>query len=73
MTTVLDAESPVRCNGADCIPVLDSEKYYSLKEDQVVFFKTYTGIEDDEELKRHIIKVQTDAYAVSSVIFPEIV
>ncbi|KAK7689115.1 hypothetical protein QCA50_007806 [Cerrena zonata] len=45
------------------IPSLD-EKYYSLKPDEAAFFKAYTGIEDDDELKKHITKVQTEAYAV---------
>ena len=41
------------------------EKYYTLEPDESSFFKTYTGINDDEELKKHIVKVQKDAYAVS--------
>ncbi|KAK7694219.1 hypothetical protein QCA50_001399 [Cerrena zonata] len=40
------------------------EEYYSLEQDEASFFKTYTGIEDDAELKKHIMKVQTDAYSV---------
>lgn len=48
-------------------PRLLDEEYYSLKPEEASFFKTYTGIEDDQELKKHIIRVQTDAYAVSTV------
>lgn len=48
-------------------PRLLDEEYYSLDPEEASFFKTYTGIEDDQELKKHIIRVQTDAYAVSTV------
>lgn len=41
--------------------------YYSLEPEETAFFKAYIGIEDDEELKQHIIKVQTDAYVVRVV------
>ncbi|KAJ3574692.1 hypothetical protein NP233_g1603 [Leucocoprinus birnbaumii] len=45
------------------IPPLD-EGLYDLKQEEVGFFKTLTGIQDDDELKRHIIDVQTKAYQV---------
>ncbi|TFY77546.1 hypothetical protein EWM64_g6466 [Hericium alpestre] len=44
------------------LPPLDAS-LYSLNEEEVAFYKQQTGIEDDEELKRHIIAVQTEAYA----------
>ena len=53
-------------NGFGPITPLD-DRYYSLKEDEAAFFKSYTGIEDDQELKRHIIKMQTEAYAVCHI------
>ncbi|EPQ55307.1 hypothetical protein GLOTRDRAFT_116242 [Gloeophyllum trabeum ATCC 11539] len=37
---------------------------YSLDEHESAFFKSQTGIPDDEELKKHILKVQEKAYKV---------
>ncbi|EPT05431.1 hypothetical protein FOMPIDRAFT_127976 [Fomitopsis schrenkii] len=37
---------------------------YRLAEDEIAFHKAQTGIQDDEELKSHIIAVQRDAYEV---------
>ena len=45
------------------IPPLD-EKNYDLKDEAVAFFKSQTGIEEDEALKQHILAVQAKAYAV---------
>ncbi|TFY82954.1 hypothetical protein EWM64_g1069 [Hericium alpestre] len=45
------------------LPPLD-ESLYNLNEEEVAFYKQQTGIQDDEELKRHIIAVQTEAYAL---------
>lgn len=39
-------------------------KFYDLDEDQRDFLKKTTGITDDEELKRHVLEVQGDAYRV---------
>ncbi|KAI0320559.1 hypothetical protein OF83DRAFT_1052908 [Amylostereum chailletii] len=47
----------------DAIPPLD-EKYYGLDETETAFFKQQTGITDDDELKRHIFRIQAEAYAV---------
>ncbi|KAF9007611.1 hypothetical protein BDQ17DRAFT_1238084 [Cyathus striatus] len=44
-------------------PPLD-ESLYSLNDEESSFYKTLTGIQDDEELKHHIIDVQTKAYQV---------
>lgn len=44
-------------------PPLD-ESFYHLSEDEAAFFKSQTGIKDDEELKRHILKAQANAYEV---------
>ncbi|KAG1747269.1 uncharacterized protein EDB91DRAFT_1036017, partial [Suillus paluster] len=35
---------------------------YSLSAEQAAFFKTQIGIDDDEDLKRHILEVQAKAY-----------
>ncbi|TFY73959.1 hypothetical protein EWM64_g10053, partial [Hericium alpestre] len=43
---------------------------YNLKGDEVAFYKQQTGIQDDEELKRHIIEIQTGAYAVGASFSP---
>lgn len=37
---------------------------YALSGDELAFFKERIGIQDDEELKRHIITVQNSAYQV---------
>ncbi|KAF9446311.1 hypothetical protein P691DRAFT_804386 [Macrolepiota fuliginosa MF-IS2] len=47
------------------IPPLDSS-LLALKPEESDFFKTLTNIWDDDELKRHIIGVQTKAYEVYS-------
>ncbi|KAG2153710.1 uncharacterized protein EDB93DRAFT_1239663 [Suillus bovinus] len=38
---------------------------YSLSSEQAEFFKAQTGIDDDEDLKRHILEVQAKAYKVA--------
>lgn len=40
------------------------DECYILDEDEKTFFKKETRIEDDNELKKHVITVQTKAYAV---------
>ncbi|KAI0788412.1 hypothetical protein C8Q74DRAFT_1367139 [Fomes fomentarius] len=40
------------------------ESFYAPDDEEKTFMKVTTGIEDDEELKQHIIRVQTKAYAV---------
>ncbi|KAI0322175.1 hypothetical protein OF83DRAFT_1167835 [Amylostereum chailletii] len=47
----------------DEIPPLD-EKYYGLDETETAFFKQQTGISDDDELKKHIVRIQAEAYEV---------
>ncbi len=44
-------------------PGLD-DRFYHLEDKEAEFLKEQTGIQDDEELKQHIIKVQEKAYAV---------
>ncbi|CCM06895.1 uncharacterized protein FIBRA_09205 [Fibroporia radiculosa] len=38
------------------------ERYYNLQEDELAFFKAQTGIQDEGELKQHIMKAQESAY-----------
>ncbi|TFK50833.1 hypothetical protein OE88DRAFT_1712763 [Heliocybe sulcata] len=45
------------------LPVLNAD-LYSLGEEESAFFKSQTGIADDEELKKHILTVQDKAYKV---------
>jgi hypothetical protein len=40
-------------------------QHYALRPDELAFFRTQTGIPDDEALKDHIINVQEKAYRVS--------
>ncbi|KAI0066447.1 hypothetical protein BV25DRAFT_1820395 [Artomyces pyxidatus] len=44
-------------------PALD-ESLYGLDTDEAAFFKQQTGIQDDDELKKHLLQIQADAYAV---------
>ncbi len=41
------------------------ESLYAPDDEEKAFMKTTTGIQDDDELKRHIIAVQTKAFGVS--------
>jgi len=49
------------------VPVLDPSLYY-LTEAEAAFFKATTGINNDEELKAHILMVQEKAYKASFII-----
>ena len=42
-----------------------------LRPDIEEFFKVETGIQDTEELKKHIVQVQEEAYKVAHRSFPE--
>jgi hypothetical protein len=48
-------------NSLDRIHAMDPGMY-RLSQDETTFFKSMTGIDDDEELKNHILAVQSDAY-----------
>lgn len=41
------------------------ESLYAPDDEEKAFMKATTGIQDDEELKKHIIAVQTKAFGVS--------
>ncbi|KAG2051628.1 hypothetical protein BDR06DRAFT_889242 [Suillus hirtellus] len=43
------------------VPIVDTS-FYKMSPAQAAFFKTQTGIDDDEDLKRHILEVQAKAY-----------
>jgi hypothetical protein len=36
----------------------------TLTDEEAAFFKKLTGIEDDEDLRAHILQIQADAYSV---------
>ena len=40
------------------------ESLYSLGDAESVFFKSQTGIHDDEQLKKHIVAIQEQAFSV---------
>ncbi|KAI0066720.1 hypothetical protein BV25DRAFT_1912758 [Artomyces pyxidatus] len=40
------------------------ESLYRLDDEEAAFFKAQTGIQDDEELKKHLLQGQAEAYAV---------
>lgn len=48
----------------ESLPGVDAS-LYKLSPAQAAFFKTQTGIDDDEDLKRHILEVQAKAYKVA--------
>ena len=41
------------------------DTFLQLDPEEEAFFKSETGIQDTEELRKHIIQVQEDAYKVS--------
>jgi hypothetical protein len=43
---------------------------YNPQDDELLFFRKLTGIEDENELKSHILTVQAKAYEVSDVLIP---
>ena len=45
--------------------VLD-ERLYDPTDEERSFFKQQTGIQDDDELKAHIVQVQAEAYKVGN-------
>jgi hypothetical protein len=49
---------------AESIPAADTS-LYKITAEEVAFFKTQIGLDDDEELKRHILGVQAKAYKAS--------
>jgi hypothetical protein len=40
------------------------ERLYDLTDEERSFFKQQTGMQDDDELKAHIVQVQAEAYKV---------
>ncbi|KAG1835393.1 hypothetical protein DFJ58DRAFT_719276 [Suillus subalutaceus] len=46
------------------MPTVDTS-LYGLSSEEAAFFKAQIGIDDDEDLKRHILEVQTKAYKIA--------
>ena len=44
------------------------ERFYDLTDEERAFFKQQTGIQDDDELKTHILQVQAEAYKVCRLV-----
>ena len=63
MTTSFDVTSSGNKVGWNVLP-LDSSIYF-LQDDEKAFYKTHTGIQSDDELKQHILNVQSQAYSAS--------
>ena len=40
--------------------------FYAPTQEEAAFLKTWTGINDDEELKQHVLAVQKEAWDVSA-------
>ena len=65
-----DSIPQVTSSGSTNVPPRDfmimplDPSLYKLEEDEAAFFKQATGIQDDEELKQHILRVQAEAYEV---------
>ena len=46
------------------------DSFYAPDEDEKAFMKAATGIQDDEELRQNIIRVQTKAFSVCDLSSP---
>lgn len=42
---------------------------FKLKDDEAAFYKSVTGIDDDEDLKQHIFAIQKEAFEVRPLVF----
>lgn len=49
-------------------PVLDTDEIYDPDPEALAFFMAETGINDGMELRRHILAVQKEAFAVSNYV-----
>jgi len=62
----MSVDTPAQQNPTQPSHALD-EHFYYLTDEERTFFKQQTGIQDDEELKAHILEVQAEAYKVCSL------
>ena len=56
----------------DVVAPLD-ESLYKLEGEELEFYRRETGIQDEEQLKQHILAVQKEAYEVSRMILCDVV
>ena len=56
--------TPQESTGLIAYKALD-ERLYDLSDEERSFLKEQSGIQDDDELKEHVIQVQTEAYKVN--------
>ena len=49
---------------SDTLKVSIDPSVYALNGNELAFFKTQTGIQNEDELRDHILAVQAEAYAV---------
>lgn len=61
--TMSDSSTPQGSTQLSPDMALD-ERLYDLTDEECSFFKQQTGIQDDDELKAHIVQVQAKAYKV---------
>ena len=64
-STIMSVNTPAQKNSAQRSHAL-GERFFFLTDEERTFFKQQTGIQDDEELKAHILEVQAEAYKVCS-------
>jgi hypothetical protein len=62
-STMLLGDIPFQTTSKPIVAVDTS--FYSLSTEEAAFFKAQTGIDDDEDLKKHILEVQAKAYEAS--------
>ena len=61
----MSVNTPAQQNSTQTSHALD-ERFYHLTDEERTFFKQQTGIQDDDELKAHVLEVQAEAYKVRS-------
>jgi len=59
-----DHSSTLQRSTREGLEVALDESLYNLSDEERAFFKQQTGIQDDDELKAHILQVQAEAYKV---------
>ena len=64
MSNSEDTSTPQSPNHPDYLEDPLDERLYDPTHDELKFFKQQTGIQDDDELKAHILEVQAEAYKV---------
>lgn len=50
-------------------PLVLEDRLYDLSDEEFEFYKKETGIDDPDVLKKHVLQVQAEAYAVCMVPF----